>query len=134
MAAFEGAKTVNGGEVVKGSGNQSYDGRPIVRVGDVATYPDGSTAVIMAGAGKACESEGVPVALIGSPLSNGDTIVSSPVTALEFHESADEPILVLFDPAYLRGRHAGYSLRTPERRQDKRGRHTHRHGPQHIPS
>ncbi|WP_234788267.1 MULTISPECIES: PAAR domain-containing protein [Cupriavidus] len=100
VAAFEGAKTANGGEVVKGSGNQSYDGRPIVRVGDVATYQDGSTAVIMAGAGKACESAGVPVALIGSPLSNGDTIVFSPVTALEFHESADKSILGLLDPAY----------------------------------
>ncbi len=53
VAAFEGAKTANGGEVMKGSGIQSYDGRHIVRVGDVATDVDGSTAVIMAGAGNA---------------------------------------------------------------------------------
>ncbi len=100
VAAFEGATTANGGDVMKGSGNQSCDGGPIARVGDVVTYPDGSTAVIMAGAGRACESAGVPVALIGSPLSNGDTIVFSPVTALEFHESADKPIPGLLDPAY----------------------------------
>ncbi|WP_432261256.1 hypothetical protein [Cupriavidus sp. TMH.W2] len=67
----------------------------------MASYPDGSTAVVMAGAGNACEMKGVSVAIIGSPLSNGDTIVSSPVTALEFHELDGNPIPGLLDPAYF---------------------------------
>lgn len=105
VAAFEGAKTADGGEILHGSGRCAYEGRTLVRVGDVATYPDGSTAVIVAGVGKAMEIAGVPAAIIGSPLSNGDSIASSPVTALKFHEFDGEPIVGLLDPAY-RSAHA----------------------------
>lgn len=100
IAAFEGAKTADGGEILHGSGIFATEGRTLVRVGDIATYPDGSTAVILAGAGKAMEIAGVPAAIIGSPLSNGDRIASSPVTALELHELEGAPILGLLDPTY----------------------------------
>ncbi|MFJ4290741.1 PAAR domain-containing protein [Cupriavidus sp. NPDC089707] len=100
VAAFEGAKTAEGGEIMQGSGLYAYEGLTLVRVGDHATYPDGSTAVITAGAGHACVVDGVPVAIVGSPLSNGDTIAFRPVSALTFHELEDEPIKGLLDPAY----------------------------------
>ena len=100
MAAFAGAKTAKGGEVLIGSGIHSCDGLTLLRVGDVATYPDGSTAVIVAGAGNAMKVENIPVAVVGSPLSNGDTIVSSPITPLEFHELDGAPIFGLLDPSY----------------------------------
>ena len=60
IAAFEGAKTADGGEILHGSGIFATEGRTLVRVGDIATYPDGSTAVILAGAGKAMEIAGCP--------------------------------------------------------------------------
>ncbi|SCU76747.1 conserved hypothetical protein [Cupriavidus necator] len=46
VAAFEGAKTAGGGEILRGSGKYTYEGNPLVTVGDMATYPDGTTAVI----------------------------------------------------------------------------------------
>ena len=104
VAAFAGAKTAKGGEVLKGSGIHSCDGFTLLRVGDVATYPDGSTAVIAAGAGNAMKVEDMPVAIVGSPLSNSDIIVSSPITPLEFHELEGEPISGLLDPSYQNAR------------------------------
>lgn len=96
VAAFEGAKTAEGGEIMQGSGLYACDGLTLLRVGDHA----GSTAVITAGAGHACVVDGAPVAIVGSPLSNGDTIAFSPVSALTFHELEDKPIKGLLDPAY----------------------------------
>jgi uncharacterized Zn-binding protein involved in type VI secretion len=100
VAALNGAKTANGGEVIQGSCSIQDSGHTLLLVGDEAVYPDGSVAAITAGAGMAMVDDDRPVAIIGSPLSNGDTIVSSPITALTFDEPADAPIIGLFDPAY----------------------------------
>jgi len=100
VAAFNGAKTANGGEIAHGSSSIRDSGHTLLLVGDIAVYPDGSTAVITAGAGIAMVDHDRPVAIIGSPLSNGDTIVSSPVTVLTFEEPASDPIIGLLDPAY----------------------------------
>jgi len=100
VAAFSGAKTANGGEIVQGSSNIRDGGHTLLLVGDEAVYPDGSTAILTAGAGITMVNGDRSVAIIGSPRSNGDTIVSSPVTALTFEETADDPIIGLLDPAY----------------------------------
>jgi len=100
VAAFNGAKTANGGEIVQGSSSIHDSGHTLLLVGDEAVYPNGSTALITAGAGIAMVDDDRPAAIIGSPLSNGDTIVSSPITALTFDEPADGRIIGLLDPAY----------------------------------
>jgi uncharacterized Zn-binding protein involved in type VI secretion len=100
VAAFNGGKTANGGEIIQGSNSIRDSGHTLLLAGDEAVYPDGSVAAITAGAGMAMMDDDRPVAIIGSPLSNGDTIVSSPVTALTFDEPADAPIIGLLDPAY----------------------------------
>ncbi|WP_095996123.1 PAAR domain-containing protein [Serratia oryzae] len=53
-------------------------GYAVARVGDEVIYPDGSTARIISGAGFAHMIEGLPVALVGSELDNGDEIISTP--------------------------------------------------------
>ncbi|OCS45970.1 PAAR domain-containing protein [Ralstonia pickettii] len=100
VAAFNGANTANGGEIIQGSCSIRDSGPTLLLVGDEAVYPDGSTAVITAGAGIALVGDDRPAAIIGSPLSNGDTIVSSSITALTFDEPAGAPVIGLLDPAY----------------------------------
>jgi len=100
IAAFTGATTANGGKVLAGSSNIRHEQCKAVRVGDIATYSDGTTAVIIAGVGAGMMDRNVPLALIGSPLSNGDTLVSSPVTSLKFHEFEGDPIPGLLDPNF----------------------------------
>ncbi len=46
VPAFEGAKKTDCGEILHGSGHYAYERRTLVRVGDVAAYPDGSTACL----------------------------------------------------------------------------------------
>lgn len=53
-------------------------GLGIARVGDVVTYPDGSEAVIVDGAGYASTIDNRAAALVGSRLSNGDKIIETP--------------------------------------------------------
>jgi uncharacterized Zn-binding protein involved in type VI secretion len=53
-------------------------GLGIARVGDVVTYPDGSEAVIVDGAGYASTIDNRAAALVGSHLSNGDKIIETP--------------------------------------------------------
>jgi|AGFS01.1.fsa_nt_gi hypothetical protein len=50
----------------------------IAIVGDIVTYQDGSTATISTSAGAASMLKGAGVALVGSVLSNGDEIISTP--------------------------------------------------------
>jgi uncharacterized Zn-binding protein involved in type VI secretion len=53
-------------------------GLGIARVGDVVTYPDGSEAIIIDGAGNASTIGNRAAALVGSRLSNGDRIIETP--------------------------------------------------------
>lgn len=81
--ACEGAITRDGGILqVASSGlvTRQVDGaeRRYAVVGDEITYPDGSKATIISGAGKCIKHNGKSLALVGSVLSNGDIIVSTP--------------------------------------------------------
>lgn len=87
--ATEGSLSRQGGMIKQGNSGQSIqlsDGHKAqsAQTGDSVVYEDGSTAIIVTGAGKAMhDNQGRSVALVGSRLSNGDEIVSSPqATAL----------------------------------------------------
>lgn len=76
--ATEGSQTRNGGVIKKTNSMMAFrlDNGDDVRgahVGDHATYPDGSTAEIVTGAGEHFYN----AALVGSRLSNGDEIIST---------------------------------------------------------
>ena len=82
--AVEGSLTRDGGIIQTGTTemiilDENCKERRIARTQDVVVYPDGSTAIIISGAGKeACDNEGQSYALVGSHLSNGDEIISTP--------------------------------------------------------
>lgn len=82
--AVEGSLTRDGGIIQTGTTkmtiiDENGKERRIAQVQDVVVYPDGSTATIISGAGKESYSrEGQGYALVGSHLSNGDVIISTP--------------------------------------------------------
>ncbi len=99
--ATVGALTERGGRVTSGGGGKIC-GLRIARVADVVTYADGSEAVIVDGAGFAAVMGDQPAALVGSRLSNGDRIISTPWEDQKcgiFVEDG-KPIEGLFDPAW----------------------------------
>ncbi|WP_082054839.1 PAAR domain-containing protein [Cupriavidus basilensis] len=100
VVAFSGARTAKGGEILTGTSELSIDGHVGLRVGDIATYPDGRSAEIISGAGNAVCFDGVPMAIVGSVLSNGDTIVSSSTSLFTFNEIEGAPIPGLLEPGY----------------------------------
>lgn len=59
------------------------DWASILTVGCTVTYPDGSTAKIISGAGEMYTIEDRGVALVGSLLDNGDEIISTPQSSSE---------------------------------------------------
>lgn len=82
--AVEGSLTRDGGVIQTGTTkmtiiDENGKERRIAQTQDVVRYPDGSTAIITSGAGKeSYSSEGKSFALVGSQLSNGDEIISTP--------------------------------------------------------
>ena len=72
-----GVLTERGGRVTTAS-TLTLCGLGIARVLDVVTYPDGSEAVIVDGAGYASTIDNRAAALVGSHLSNGDRIIETP--------------------------------------------------------
>jgi len=72
----------------------------LARVGDIVTYDDGSEATIIDGAGFAAAWEDKPLALVGSRLSNGDTITETLQGGWGITIRSSERITGLFDPAY----------------------------------
>jgi uncharacterized Zn-binding protein involved in type VI secretion len=98
-----GARTERGGHVTRVSSRRSVCGLHIALVGDIVTYRDGSEAAIIDGAGKAGFDDGRCIALVGSHLSNGDRIVSTPSdngkSGLVVREG--EKLEGLFDPSYV---------------------------------
>ncbi|MGR6844787.1 PAAR domain-containing protein [Acinetobacter baumannii] len=89
--AVHGAKTQNDGLVNASSTNTKIKGLSIARVGDEVIYGDGTTSKIISGAGTACVVEGLPVALVGSRLENGDEIIDSPNTSVAIRIYKDQP-------------------------------------------
>lgn len=97
-----GAKTERGGEVVTAGTGMEIERHRIACIGDTVRYPDGSESKIVSGAGFASVYDGKPVAIVGSHLENGDTIVSSLQNGVEITQYADEPpIPGLLQPGYL---------------------------------
>ena len=80
-AAFNGAKTRDGGLIRASTDTYKVKGISLALVGDEAIYADGSTAKIISGAGCAITVHGRSAALVGSPLENGDEIIDSPTTS-----------------------------------------------------
>lgn len=101
LFATIGALTARGGRVTDATSSVKIAGLTIARVGDVVTYEDGSEAVIADGAGFAAVSGDKPLALVGSHLSNGDTIVETLQSGRGIIERDSDPIPGLFDPAYV---------------------------------
>jgi uncharacterized Zn-binding protein involved in type VI secretion len=98
-----GARTERGGYVTRATSGLSQCNLKVARVGDVVTYRDGSQAAIIDGAGAMSIYDGKSHALVGSRLSNGDRIVSTP------WEDGKSGLFVaegetpkgLFDPSYV---------------------------------
>ncbi|WP_438395514.1 PAAR domain-containing protein [Caballeronia sp. DA-9] len=95
-----GSGTRDGGCVTRVTMKAEYKGLALARVGDVVTYDDGSEAIIIDGAGFAAAWEDKPIALVGSRLSNGDTITETLQDGFGITVRDGEPIPGLFDPAY----------------------------------
>jgi len=101
-----GSKTERGGEVVTASTGLeiAVNGEMfrIARVGDAIRYADGTESAITSGAGYAMCHKGQPVAVVGSHIANGDTIVESRQSSCRITQFADEPpIPGLLQPGYV---------------------------------
>lgn len=101
-----GSKTERGGEVVTASTGTEIvvDGEKlrVARVGDTVRYADGTESAITSGAGAAMSHVDQPVAIVGSHVANGDTIVESRQTGYRITQYADEPpIPGLLQPGYV---------------------------------
>src|SRR5471032_2710844 len=95
-----GSRTKRGGHVTRVSTKAEYKGMALARVGDIVTYGDGSEATIIDGAGFAAAWEDKPFALVGSRLSNGDTITETLQDGFGITVCNGNPVPGLFDPAY----------------------------------
>jgi hypothetical protein len=86
--------------VTRVSTKAEYKGIALARVGDIVTYDDGSEATIIDGAGFAAAWEDKPLALVGSRLSNGDTITETLQDGFGITGRDGKAVPGLFDPAY----------------------------------
>ncbi|MGA7815086.1 PAAR domain-containing protein [Caballeronia sp.] len=101
LFATIGSLTARGGRVTTATGGPAIADLDMARVGDVVTYPDGSEAVIMDGAGLALVLGGQPAALAGSSLSNGDRIIETLQQGSGISVRAGSTIDGLFDADYV---------------------------------
>lgn len=76
--SYSGARTAKGGTAVGSSGTFENGTRGLL-VGDAVRYPDGSEAAVTSGAGIALRESNVSHAVLGSHVSGGDHIVSTPI-------------------------------------------------------
>ncbi|UJB32915.1 hypothetical protein [Chromobacterium sp. Beijing] len=100
QVALDGSVSQKGG-VLKATSKITCDNIKVGQTGDIVEYPDGSTAIVSAGCGHAFYNRetGKSLALIGSPLSNGDKIRSGPPSGLRFlDEYEGKPIPGFLDP------------------------------------
>lgn len=102
--AVDGALTQRGG-VVRAAWNGSEialeDGYKvnIALVGDEVVYPDGTNARIVTGSGSRFRKGEQSIALVGSRLSNGDVIISTPQAGCMLNELKGLPMDDDFLPA-----------------------------------
>jgi uncharacterized Zn-binding protein involved in type VI secretion len=96
-----GSRTKDGGHITWVSTKAEYEGMALARVGDIVTYADGSEASIIDGAGFAAAWEDKPLALVGSRLSNGDTITETLQDGFGISVRDGELVPGLFDPTYM---------------------------------
>ncbi|MCU6410295.1 PAAR domain-containing protein [Enterobacter quasiroggenkampii] len=100
----DGAQTQRGG-VVRAAWNGSEialeDGHKVnvALEGDEVIYPDGTTARIVTGSGSKFQKSGQSIALVGSRLSNGDVIISTPQAGCTLNELKGMPVDADFLPA-----------------------------------
>ncbi|MGF6568595.1 putative Zn-binding protein involved in type VI secretion [Paraburkholderia sp. GAS333] len=104
MYAFAtlGARTERGGYLTHATSGLVICGLRAACVGDIVTYRDGSEAAIIDGTGKVPHYNGKCLALVGSHLSNGDSIAFTPwddgISGVFIPEG--ESPEGLFDPSY----------------------------------
>jgi uncharacterized Zn-binding protein involved in type VI secretion len=96
-----GSTTERGGRILKVSSGAEFNGFRAALVGDTVTYDDGSEAIILDGSGFGATWANRPFALIGSRLSNGDRIATTPQSAFGITENEGETIPGLFEPGYV---------------------------------
>jgi uncharacterized Zn-binding protein involved in type VI secretion len=96
-----GSRTERGGLVTRVSTSAEYQGMALARVGDIVTYDDGSVAIIIDGAGFAAVWGDKLLALVGSHLSNGDTITETLQDGWGITIRDGEEVPGLFDPVYM---------------------------------
>jgi uncharacterized Zn-binding protein involved in type VI secretion len=95
-----GSRTGRGGRVTRVATQAEYQVMALARVGDWVTYDDGSDATIIGGAGFATAWDDKPFALVGSRLSNGDTIAETLQDGCSITVRDGEPVPGLFDLGY----------------------------------
>jgi uncharacterized Zn-binding protein involved in type VI secretion len=96
-----GSTTERGGRISKVSSGVEFNGFKAALVGDTVTYDDGTEATILDGSGFGATWANTPFALVGSRLSNGDRITTTPQSAFGITEKEGEPIPGLFEPGYV---------------------------------
>ncbi len=102
--AVDGALTRRGGVVraawngseIELEGGQKVN---IALVGDEVVYPDGTTVRIVTGSGSKFKKGEQSIALVGSRLSNGDVIISTPQAGSMLNELKGLPVDADFLPA-----------------------------------
>lgn len=102
IIATEGARTANGGVIQCASGAVKGVPHNVVRYGDIAIYPDGTAARVVSGGGAFYLDRGLPVAVVGSALSNGDVITESPYSKRAFYQMEGQPVDGLLEPGWHR--------------------------------
>ncbi|SAK85563.1 hypothetical protein AWB75_05703 [Caballeronia catudaia] len=99
--ATVGSTTERGGRISKVSRGAEFDGFKAALVGDTVTCDDGTEAIILDGSGFAAMWADKPFALVGSRLSNGDRIATTPQTAFGIPVKEGVTIPGLFEPGYV---------------------------------
>ncbi|MGX5100986.1 PAAR domain-containing protein [Enterobacter cloacae] len=102
--AVDGAQTQRGG-VVRAAWNgseialESGQKVNVALEGDEVVYPDGTTARIVTSSGSKFQKGGNSIALVGSRLSHGDVIISTPQAGCTLNELKVLPMDADFLPA-----------------------------------
>ncbi|SAK64171.1 hypothetical protein AWB75_02908 [Caballeronia catudaia] len=96
-----GSTTERGGRTSKVSSGAEFDGFKAALVGDTVMYDDGTEAIILDGSGFGATWANKPFALVGSRLSNGDRIATTPQSAFSISVKEGETIPGLFEPGYV---------------------------------
>jgi hypothetical protein len=100
LVATVGACTARGGRVTRVSSQVEIEGQAVTLVDDIVTYADGNEATVVDGAGYAACWLDRPMALVGSRLSNGDSIIGTPQERFGIRVRDGQYIPGLFEVGY----------------------------------